>query len=240
MGEDENSKVRRNLVALSFAVIVGWITDVSVTKLPIFGLSISTEHPGRVWFALLLALVYMNQRYHFADDTMSAWSQLGEKYTDALKAAATRLLSKEIQRVTVKKRSSSVLPVLNAGTLLEQAKNTPAVINFSGECSIIGPVEALKKPRDVIYLLKQGHIAIIDASYMTKSSSVRSVQRGTTTNVYELSTFRHAALVVMTTVKFLIHSKPSIELLVPYLLGAIALVISVAHLVPIAYAKFAM
>ncbi|MBP1314419.1 hypothetical protein [Herbaspirillum sp. 1130] len=236
--DDEDGKVRRNLVTVAFATIAGSFVKISVTKLAVFGLSVSTSHPGRVWLVLFLVLVYLIQRYHFSDIAIKERKALGENYGSALKVAVARRLQKDMQNVVVKKKAPSVLGPFATGTIFKQAQDLPDIKIFSGTFFIAGNLDY--PPHDLISILQSGHLGVQGATFSNATKNVANSTHGHLVTPYNIPRRQYVTLLLRATAEFLFNSKPSVNLVFPYVLGAIASVICASELGMAAYARLTM
>jgi hypothetical protein len=97
--EDEDSKIRRNLMTASSAVILLWFFQVplsryvsSVLKNP------DWTAPGwKVWLVVLAVLFYLALRYRFTDDHKALTEAVGDAYSQRLSVVAYGLVTTAIQ-----------------------------------------------------------------------------------------------------------------------------------------------
>jgi hypothetical protein len=84
--EDEDSKIRRNLVTTSFAIILLWFLEIPVSKYFSEVLKDPAwSTPGwKVWLLLSAVLFYLALRYRFTEDHKAVTDALGEAYKKRL------------------------------------------------------------------------------------------------------------------------------------------------------------
>lgn len=98
--EDEDSKVRRNLVAASVIVLLAWWFDVPVPAVmnKFFGIQASAEVPitWRVWLAALVALAYVILRFRFSNEARETWPLFTKHLRDQIERTIGHLLRFEV------------------------------------------------------------------------------------------------------------------------------------------------
>lgn len=82
--EDTQDKVRRNLVAFSAAIVIGWFLDLkltAMTKLFVSTSDLNNVDAGKLWIVAFVVLIYLFLRYKFDVATnsqlVSLWDELG-------------------------------------------------------------------------------------------------------------------------------------------------------------------
>jgi hypothetical protein len=84
--EDGESKIRRNLVTTSFAIILLWFLEIPLSKYASEVLKDPTwAAPGwKVWFLLSAVLFYLALRYRFTEDHKAVTDALSDAYKNRL------------------------------------------------------------------------------------------------------------------------------------------------------------
>jgi hypothetical protein len=81
--DDEDDKIRRNLVVVSGGVLLGFIAGLPEGALieRVLGAK-DALNPARFWLAVLLVVLYLSYRYRFSRDWGNGWSRFNSERED--------------------------------------------------------------------------------------------------------------------------------------------------------------
>lgn len=99
MVEDEESKARRNLIAVSTLIVLAWWLEAPLDKISekLLGMpSVGPEFEWKAWFAALVALAYFALRFRFSVDHAQAVTGLRSEFQMAIERFLKRWLVCEI------------------------------------------------------------------------------------------------------------------------------------------------
>lgn len=114
--DDEDSKVRRNLVAASTLVLVTAWLDVPLPALgeKLIGLRADSAcavlEPWRVWSAVLAVLMYLGLRYRFAEGSTRVLSDIRQEWRANVEEKTKAVLNRHLVRYSRTGRDSPLFP----------------------------------------------------------------------------------------------------------------------------------
>jgi hypothetical protein len=228
--EDSDDKVRRNVIAFSCAIIAGTVLGISVTKGSLFGVEIKTAYPNRVWLLFWLSSVYFIQRYHFAEETLKQRRSARIALLNRVATAFVKILRRDLNRTTVDKKTSKYLLPIEEDTIHHKAKERPKSSPIDGEFYVKGFPMADDDKRSLRELFRDARTS---SSLIVNNPAFRTnldgdfehieSQHGMTQLRFKLPTMLISWTAVRCVAQALIVSKQSVDLFVPYILGATAL-----------------
>lgn len=118
--DDEDSKIRRNLVVASTLVVLAWWLRLPLDKLSekMFGVSSAPGLEWRVWLAAIVVLLYLLHRFRFAGEAAGAFVQWRNSRSNLRQELIQRHFEKRMATYT-----KNGLPFHEVGEPLKQRVN---------------------------------------------------------------------------------------------------------------------
>lgn len=233
MVEDEDSKARRNFMAVSTVIVLAWWLQAPLDKISerLLGSSVGPGFEWRAWFAAIVALVYFALRFRFSTEHIGAATELATTSVNT----STRLLLQWLHWETAALVRWGWAPSV-CGDAIEAVVSQDRA-SADGETFIFKTIVI----SDLTLGRKDGTGQIIPLSAADLSCTARFVihrvglqDSGVWLNSaarFELSKSQHRLLRLWSWAWMMLYSKVSIAFFVPWLVGCIALCICVVRLV---------
>jgi len=228
--EDEDSKIRRNLVVASMVILLAvWL------RAPVEGLAeslfkvrpVDPKFASRVWLAASAVLIYFGLRFRFSDENLKAIAPLSTEYVAVEEVVLRRWLAMQMRKY-VRSREGGVLNVDGLGMLVE-AQRKGIIQTQGGQIEpVLASIRVPGANRSSTSYPPSGPASLkfieADLSLSFKwdlGRSGTSVRLGFDVPLISRLWIRGNALGWM-----LIYSKGSTQILLPWLLAGLALLAS--------------
>jgi hypothetical protein len=216
MDEDTDDKIRRNLVVVSAAVVVGAWLELgagSVLERVLGQTTATTITPWRLWAAVLALLAYLALRYRFSEASRSALKLLRTEVHSLSVKAATKALDAELSRFGETRRESD-------------APSFPGIKKA---------VEALDPPpqADPTRRLHSLGFGNRETNFVGEVQFISTVgaANNTVRTAFKFGTMRRLWLKAKVASRLVCYSQTSTTLLVPLALAAVATGVAIWRLV---------
>ena len=223
--EDEDSKIRRNLMAVSTLIVLAWWLQAPLDKISekLLGLTdVAPNFQWRAWLAALLALAYFCLRFRFSTEHGDDRRLLGVERIAVQIRLIERWLSWETSWYA---RWGTTPPVLGDGFSAVAGPYKDAVRKITG--ITVANVSIGRQDEMGQVLPPPPNQVFGMASFVVKRLHHTGGMEQTTLNSigFDLSGFQRRVLAVWSGLWLLIYSRASTSLFVPWSLAAAAAVV---------------
>lgn len=227
MPEDEDTKIRRNLVVVSMLILLAvWL------RAPLEGLAealfkvkpVAENFAWRVWLAAGAMLLYFGLRFRFSDENLKSLDPLQAEYYQVEQKIIRRWLARKLDRF-VRSGSAGSLDTGGLATVVE-AQRREIVENqrATGEAKLSRiRVEAASRSSTTYPPVGSYELKYVEADLSLSFVSNQGLAGTGTRLGFDLPQFSRLQIRCSTLLWLLLYSKSSTQVLVPWLLAVLAL-----------------
>lgn len=215
MIEDDDDKIRRNLVLVSsFILICGWlgISEISfIEKFISQSVSLST---WKVTTLFLVILLYLSLRFRFSDGTKKDLGRLIGEWNAIRLANVDRRISSLLKAFTKSHKDTNVFTPNLSVYFKEQASDS--VISNRNDWNLISLEATRVEPKDV------WHGEVRMAIALGTNDGYTSSRAGGNSISYSFTGYERYRLLVLSAFKLVTYTKGAIDFIAPIALAVIA------------------
>ncbi|HEX7635829.1 MAG TPA: hypothetical protein VF427_11180 [Noviherbaspirillum sp.] len=226
--DDSTDKVRRNVIVFSCAIIAITVLKISVNHGSLFGLEIKTASPGRVWLLFFFAAVYLLLRFHFDGATLQARKNAANEFMSGMLKDLSAFLKKKLFALVLAKDDSA------------RRYAEPAPGTFLGGLALNHSLTSLKLDFDIVEQNGESSWSIWPRVTRLRETNARAMNINAeydnerveyVSGPILVPTCAHLEFfkVLVRRLLWILYSKGLVDVLVPYLLGLVALGICVVR-----------